>query len=82
MSLSSGLKLFYSPVLSNFVSAYLAQCTLVHQAIWRLALHFVQQFFGKLQSFDNFTINGLKVIGAGDEIRTHDPNLGKVVLYP
>ncbi len=21
-------------------------------------------------------------IGAGDEIRTHDPNLGKVVLYP
>ena len=22
------------------------------------------------------------IIGAGDEIRTHDPNLGKVVLYP
>ena len=22
------------------------------------------------------------VSGAGDEIRTHDPNLGKVVLYP
>ncbi len=22
------------------------------------------------------------VTGAGDEIRTHDPNLGKVVLYP
>jgi hypothetical protein len=22
------------------------------------------------------------VVGAGDEIRTHDPNLGKVVLYP
>jgi hypothetical protein len=21
-------------------------------------------------------------IGAGDGIRTHDPNLGKVVLYP
>ncbi len=21
-------------------------------------------------------------IGAGDEIRTHDPNLGKVMLYP
>ena len=21
-------------------------------------------------------------VGAGDEIRTHDPNLGKVVLYP
>jgi hypothetical protein len=20
--------------------------------------------------------------GAGDEIRTHDPNLGKVMLYP
>src|SRR5690606_15714303 len=24
----------------------------------------------------------LDFIGAGDEIRTHDPNLGKVVLYP
>ena len=24
----------------------------------------------------------LAEIGAGDEIRTHDPNLGKVVLYP
>jgi hypothetical protein len=24
----------------------------------------------------------LLFIGAGDEIRTHDPNLGKVVLYP
>jgi hypothetical protein len=24
----------------------------------------------------------LKEIGAGDGIRTHDPNLGKVVLYP
>ena len=23
-----------------------------------------------------------KKIGAGDEIRTHDPNLGKVMLYP
>lgn len=22
------------------------------------------------------------LIGAGDEIRTHDPNLGKVMLYP
>ena len=22
------------------------------------------------------------ISGAGDEIRTHDPNLGKVVLYP
>lgn len=22
------------------------------------------------------------IIGAGDGIRTHDPNLGKVVLYP
>ena len=22
------------------------------------------------------------LFGAGDEIRTHDPNLGKVVLYP
>jgi len=21
-------------------------------------------------------------LGAGDEIRTHDPNLGKVMLYP
>jgi len=24
----------------------------------------------------------LDQIGAGDEIRTHDPNLGKVMLYP
>ena len=26
--------------------------------------------------------NMRKQIGAGDEIRTHDPNLGKVMLYP
>ncbi len=25
---------------------------------------------------------GRHLFGAGDEIRTHDPNLGKVVLYP
>ena len=25
---------------------------------------------------------GRERIGAGDEIRTHDPNLGKVMLYP
>ena len=25
---------------------------------------------------------GAEFSGAGDEIRTHDPNLGKVVLYP
>jgi hypothetical protein len=25
---------------------------------------------------------GSEKIGAGDGIRTHDPNLGKVVLYP
>ena len=25
---------------------------------------------------------GGDLIGAGDEIRTHDPNLGKVMLYP
>lgn len=24
----------------------------------------------------------VRKIGAGDEIRTHDPNLGKVMLYP
>ena len=24
----------------------------------------------------------IRKTGAGDEIRTHDPNLGKVVLYP
>jgi hypothetical protein len=28
--------------------------------------------------FDDFE----REFGAGDEIRTHDPNLGKVVLYP
>ncbi len=27
-------------------------------------------------------LNSLAKIGAGDGIRTHDPNLGKVVLYP
>ena len=27
-------------------------------------------------------LNVIKKFGAGDEIRTHDPNLGKVVLYP
>ena len=32
---------------------------------------------GNLQS-----VQCLDFIGAGDEIRTHDPNLGKVVLYP
>ena len=30
----------------------------------------------------DFAKEGDKVTGAGDEIRTHDPNLGKVVLYP
>jgi hypothetical protein len=25
---------------------------------------------------------GFLFFGAGDEIRTHDPNLGKVMLYP
>ena len=28
------------------------------------------------------TKDGWVVFGAGDEIRTHDPNLGKVMLYP
>jgi hypothetical protein len=28
------------------------------------------------------TIYLIDFIGAGDGIRTHDPNLGKVVLYP
>jgi hypothetical protein len=27
-------------------------------------------------------LNSFKKFGAGDGIRTHDPNLGKVVLYP
>jgi hypothetical protein len=27
-------------------------------------------------------VNVIEKIGAGDEIRTHDPNLGKVMLYP
>ena len=29
-----------------------------------------------------FSLRFRASIGAGDEIRTHDPNLGKVVLYP
>ena len=28
------------------------------------------------------TIVSMRCLGAGDGIRTHDPNLGKVVLYP
>jgi hypothetical protein len=34
--------------------------------------------------FDGFakTSNELEVAGAGEGIRTLDPNLGKVVLYP
>jgi hypothetical protein len=28
------------------------------------------------------TVSGALLNGAGDEIRTHDPNLGKVMLYP
>ena len=28
------------------------------------------------------SLDFLEKTGAGDEIRTHDPNLGKVVLYP
>ncbi|MDB5666716.1 MAG: hypothetical protein JWS11_3259 [Cypionkella sp.] len=27
-------------------------------------------------------VSGRFAVGAGDEIRTHDPNLGKVMLYP
>jgi hypothetical protein len=27
-------------------------------------------------------VSPLREIGAGDGIRTHDPNLGKVMLYP
>ena len=28
------------------------------------------------------TLPAVFLNGAGDEIRTHDPNLGKVMLYP
>ena len=40
--------------------------------------------FGTLPPFSkaHFRLQVLDFIGAGDEIRTHDPNLGKVVLYP
>ena len=31
---------------------------------------------------DAKSLDFMKKIGAGDEIRTHDPNLGKVMLYP
>jgi hypothetical protein len=36
------------------------------------------------RDFDGFarTSNGMEVAGAGEGIRTLDPNLGKVVLYP
>ena len=33
---------------------------------------------GRVSLTDYFYV----VFGAGDEIRTHDPDLGKVVLYP
>ncbi len=33
-------------------------------------------------SLHGYMIDCLEKSGAGDEIRTHDPNLGKVVLYP
>ncbi|MEO1337933.1 MAG: tyrosine-type recombinase/integrase [Myxococcota bacterium] len=36
----------------------------------------------RVPSEDKDLAQGLDFIGAGDEIRTHDPNLGKVVLYP
>jgi hypothetical protein len=29
-----------------------------------------------------FLRNSKEIVGAGDEIRTHDFNLGKVALYP
>ena len=36
---------------------------------------------GDKPSFSYFRYVG-ENFGAGDEIRTHDPNLGKVMLYP
>ena len=30
----------------------------------------------------DFSVILILFLGAGDEIRTHDPNLGKVMLYP
>ena len=36
----------------------------------------------RCQSENEKSGQSLDFIGAGDEIRTHDPNLGKVVLYP
>ena len=30
----------------------------------------------------HFIDGSIKINGAGDEIRTRDPNLGKVMLYP
>jgi hypothetical protein len=36
----------------------------------------------RCQHENDESAQSLDLIGAGDEIRTHDPNLGKVVLYP
>ena len=37
---------------------------------------------GQRPSAETDRPENVRKIGAGDEIRTHDPNLGKVVLYP
>lgn len=41
-----------------------------------------RQDMPKLPREGSFLIDLTDKFGAGDGIRTHDPNLGKVVLYP
>ena len=45
------------------------------------AVHFAIVTSEKAKAPETGALNAWKT-GAGDEIRTHDPNLGKVVLYP
>ena len=48
----------------------IARCLLAHMRI------------PPLQTKGRYDIDYISNFGAGDEIRTHDPDLGKVVLYP
>jgi hypothetical protein len=58
------------------VSQIAQNCANDHMGRYVRTLHLSSDAHQSAQSVDNW------VIGAGDEIRTHDPNLGKVVLLP
>ncbi len=65
---------------SNLISL----CQICHASVHpnlqsRLARQMLEGFYVAYSPGEK---GGVVVIGAGDGIRTHDPNLGKVVLYP